>query len=174
MRTERNVNSDPMKTNPTCLLIDDDSDDQEIFVAAAAEVNSATTCQVISDAREALQLLRRTSDLPDLIFLDINMPKMDGFEFLVEFKKDQRLQYIPVIFYSTTKDESQIAKATRLGASGFITKTNHYDSLCKILRRFLGNDGQDGNHQDGRPLSFILPAFVSSFETIGIGSSLPL
>lgn len=168
------VNNDPMKTNPTCLLIDDDFDDQEVFVTAAAEVNSATTCQVISDARDALQFLRRTTDLPDLIFLDINMPRMNGFEFLVELKKDERLQYIPVIFYSTTRDESQIAKATRLGASGFITKTNHYDSLCKILGHFLRNDGQDGQHQDGRPLSFILPAFVSSFETIGIGSSLLL
>ena len=138
------VNKIPMKTNPTCLLIDDDSDDQEIFVTAAAEVNSATTCQVISDAKDALQFLRRTSDLPDLIFLDINMPKMDGFEFLVELKRDQRLQGIPVIFYSTTKDEDQIVKATRLGASGFITKTNHYTSLCKILQHFLRNESQDG------------------------------
>lgn len=132
-----------MKTNQTCLLIDDDSDDQEIFVTAAAEVNSATTCQVISDANDALQFLRRTSDLPDLIFLDINMPKMDGFEFLVELKRVQRLQSIPVIFYSTTKDESQIVKATRLGASGFITKTNDYNSLCKILQHFLRDESQE-------------------------------
>lgn len=93
-----------MKTKPTCLLIDDDSDDQEIFVSAAAEVNSGTACQVISDAQDALSFLKQTTDLPDLIFLDINMPKMNGFEFLVELKKEKRLQGIPVIFYSTTKD----------------------------------------------------------------------
>lgn len=127
-----------------CLLVDDDSDDQEIFVAAATEVNPTTICQVASDAEDALKLLNATSELPDLIFLDINMPKMDGFEVLVHLKRDQRLRSIPVIFYSTTNDESQVAKATKLGASGFVTKTNHYDSLCKILRHFLPDESEAG------------------------------
>jgi CheY-like chemotaxis protein len=141
------VNNDPMKTNRTCLLIDDDSDDQEIFVTAVADVSAATTCQVIADAKDALKFLARTSDLPDFSFLDINMPKMDGFEFFVELKKVQRLQRIPVIFYSTTKDEGQIVKATKLGASGFVTKTNDYNSLCKILKHILRDESYEGKEK---------------------------
>jgi CheY-like chemotaxis protein len=132
--------------NKSCLLIDDDSEDQEIFVTAVREINSTTKCRVVSDAENALKLLKQTSELPDLIFLDINMPKMDGFEFLVHIKRDQRLSNIPVIFYSTTKDESQISKATKLGASAFISKTSDYKSLCEILQHFL-KDGSTGSSQ---------------------------
>lgn len=65
---------------------------------------------------------------------------MDGFQFLVELKRDQRSQGVPVIFYSTTREECQIKKATRLGALGFITRTNHYSSLCKILQHFFRDE----------------------------------
>lgn len=126
-----------MKNPKTCLLIDDDLEDQEIFLLAAAEVSSTTNFQVISDAEEALNLLKKSSDLPDLIFLDINMPKMDGFEFLVHLNRDHKLSSIPVIFYSTTTDEKQISKATKLGASGFVSKTNSYNALCNILKNVL-------------------------------------
>ncbi|HEX8039222.1 MAG TPA: response regulator [Chryseosolibacter sp.] len=133
-----------MKQPKNCLLIDDDSDDQEIFITAAAEVNPTIICQVVSDGNDALKLLNETSELPDLIFLDINLPKMDGFEILIHLKRNQRLRGIPVIVYSTTRDESQIAKAVKLGASGFVTKAAHYHSLCKILQHFLLDESEGG------------------------------
>lgn len=115
-------------------------------------VDPTTDCKVISDAEDALNFLRGSHNLPDLIFLDINMPKMDGFEFLVHLKRDQRLKTIPVIFYSTTKEESQIAKATKLSASAFVSKTNSFNSLCEVLHHFLRHESNDGKQR----LNFIL------------------
>jgi CheY-like chemotaxis protein len=126
-----------MKNPKYCFLIDDDQDEQEIFLEAANEVNPNLVCKVDCDAENALLTLKQSAQLPDIIFLDINMPKMNGFEFLVHLKRDDRLKYIPVIFYSTTKDENQIERATTLGANGFITKNNSYDELCRVLKIFL-------------------------------------
>ena len=120
-----------------CMLVDDDLDEQEIFLVAAQEVNPRIIWRYENDPKHALALLKQSPELPDLIFLDINMPKMDGFEFITRLKKDERLKPIPVIFYSTTKDERQVKKAATLGASGFVTKTNSYPDLCKVLRMFL-------------------------------------
>jgi CheY-like chemotaxis protein len=126
-----------------CLLIDDDSDDQQIFLGAVHEVSPTTRCSVISDAETALEILKDSVVLPDIIFLDINMPRMDGFEMIIQLKRDPRLAKIPVIFYSTTSDERQIAQATKLGATGFVTKTPDYSTLCKILAHFLNGKPAD-------------------------------
>lgn len=128
-----------MNNHKVCYLIDDDYEDQEIFVTAVNEVNPAFYCAVKSDAESALLELKESAQLADIIFLDINMPKMDGFEFIIHLKRDSRLKSIPVIFYSTTRDEDQISKATKLGASGFITKTASYKELIKTLKWFLTN-----------------------------------
>jgi CheY-like chemotaxis protein len=126
-----------MKTSTPkyCLLVDDDPDQQEIFLTAAQEVNPNLICKYEQDPEQAFELLRH--DTPDIIFLDVNMPKIDGFEFIIHLKCDDRLRSIPVIFYSTLSDEKQIERATTLGAHGFITKTNNYNHLCKLLSMFL-------------------------------------
>ena len=128
-----------MKTSSAkyCLLVDDDPDEQELFFTAAQEVNPNVICKCERDPEEAFELLKRSLDIPDVIFLDVSMPKIDGFEFIIHLKCDERLRSIPVIFYSTLSDEKQIEKATTLGAEGFITKTNNYNQLCKRLSMFL-------------------------------------
>ena len=120
-----------------CMLIDDDPDEQEIFLVAAQEVNPDVIWRYENDPKQALASLRQSFELPDLIFLDINMPKMDGFEFITHLKRDERLRPIQVIFYSTTKDEIQIKKASTLGALAFVTKTTNHPDLCNVLRMFL-------------------------------------
>lgn len=106
----------------SCLLIDDDTDDQEIFLAAARQIEPHLVCMIEDDPEHALETLQASHELPDLILLDVNMPKMNGFEFLINLKLDQRLKHIRVIFCSTTSEKSQIGKAASLGAAGFITK----------------------------------------------------
>jgi CheY-like chemotaxis protein len=124
-------------TPRNCILIDDDRDDQEIFVAAVQDVNPQVKVSVNDNAERMLNELRETANLPDLIFLDINMPKMDGFEFMLNMQRDIRLRKVRVVFYTTTNRPEQIEKANALGATGFITKTNSYAELCDALQKYL-------------------------------------
>ena len=117
------------------LLIDDDSDDQDIFISALGEVSDSVKCTVISDAVLALDKLRSEAIIPDVIFLDLNMPLMNGQQFLAEIKKDSVLNKIPVIVLSTTSHSAVIRDCRNLGALDFITKPDDYNTLIQILRR---------------------------------------
>ena len=119
------------------LLIDDDDDDQEIFLTAVEEVSDSVTCVALSDANKALQKLASKDLRPDVIFLDLNMPIMNGQQFLVEIKKHVALQNIPVIIFSTTSHYPTIQLTKELGATDFITKPARYDELVKILTPYL-------------------------------------
>ena len=119
------------------LLIDDDEDDQEIFLAALARVPARISCISISSAYAALQKLINKEIQPDVIFLDLNMPIMNGQQFLVEIKKNDGLKHIPVIIFSTSSHLGTIQLTKDLGAMDFITKPNKFDDLVSILRSFL-------------------------------------
>ncbi|MEJ7646438.1 MAG: response regulator [Chryseolinea sp.] len=119
------------------LLIDDDEDDQEIFLTAAKEVSGRVKCTSLFDAREALKKLEIGELVPDVIFLDLNMPVMNGQQFLTEIKKKLRLKSIPIIIFSTTSNDDTIVRMKALGAHDFITKPNRYDQLLEILKKLL-------------------------------------
>ena len=125
-----------MKAAFTCLLIDDDIDDQEIFLLALEEVNTSVTCNTASRCTEALELLSSEA-IPDFIFLDLNMPGMDGKEFLREIKKDEKLSQIPVVIYSTSSDPKDLRITRELGAFDYIIKQSSIVSLRKILEKFF-------------------------------------
>lgn len=119
------------------LLIDDDADDQEIFVTALEAASNTVTCKVIGDARLALKKLEEKQLAPDVIFLDLNMPVMNGEQFLAEIKKNKILKEIPVIIFSTTSNPSTILHTKDLGAIDFVTKPNKFDELVTILRSII-------------------------------------
>jgi CheY-like chemotaxis protein len=121
-----------------CLLVDDDPDDQEVFLTALSDVSASVLCLVAVDGDRALELLYNKDTVPDYIFLDLNMPRMNGFEFLAAMKKSRILKDIPVIVYSTTSQPAQIEKAKKLGATEFFTKTYRYQDLCTLLRKYFG------------------------------------
>lgn len=120
-----------------CLLVDDDPDDQEIFLTALNDVSSTALCLIASDGDRALELLRNKETNPDFIFLDLNMPRMNGFEFLSAMKKSNVLRDIPVIVYSTTVQPAQIEAVKKLGATDFFTKTYRYQDLCALLSKYF-------------------------------------
>ena len=128
-----------MKEPKICLLVDDDPDDQEVFLSALSDVSSTALCLVAPDGDRALELLHNEETIPDYIFLDLNMPRMNGFEFLAAIKKSKILQNIPVIVYSTTSQPGQIDKARKLGATEFFTKTYKYEELRSLLRKYFGD-----------------------------------
>lgn len=123
------------------LLIDDDEDDHEIFLTAVAEISASIRCVALFDAAEALRKLIAKALQPDVIFLDLNMPVMNGRQFLTEIKQDAALRAIPVIIFSTSSQPKTIAAMKELGAHDFITKPGLYDELVKLLKRILTDGG---------------------------------
>jgi CheY-like chemotaxis protein len=112
---------------------DDDREDCELFREALLQIDPAITCITAKDGREALAFLSHSKDLPDYIFLDINMPVMDGKKCLIEIKKNIELRHIPVVMYSTTSDTNEIREYYKLGAHDFLIKPNNFSKLCESL-----------------------------------------
>ena len=104
------------------LIIDDDEDDRELFSYALSNVSSDVTCGEAVDGEDGLRLLRENDCNPDYIFLDLNMPRVDGILFLGKMRRDRRLRNIPVIIYTTSKFQNDKEKCVGLGAVHFITK----------------------------------------------------
>src|SRR5664279_4674386 len=94
-----------MQKHMSLLVVDDDPDDRELFIEAVKEVDQMIECFTAKNGLQALEWLRdQTHSAPDLIFLDISMPMLNGKNCLSAIKKDTRLQTIPVIIYTTSKD----------------------------------------------------------------------
>jgi CheY-like chemotaxis protein len=129
------------------LYADDDVDDRTFLAEAFQEIDPAISCITVCDGQEALETLKRSDNLPDYIFLDINMPVMDGRECLVELKKDERLKDIPVVIYSTTTDLFEINYYYSLGASCFVHKPDTFTQLRNVLQNFYrtSTDFRKGN-----------------------------
>ena len=119
--------------NPRILLIDDDDDDQFIFLAALEDVAPASHCHISNNALEAFQYLHAGAKTPDMLFLDLNMPLMNGFEFLLTLKSEPRFSAVQVIIYSTSDNPDDQYRAKELGALQFITKTADIELLKKDL-----------------------------------------
>ena len=119
------------------LLIDDDEDDQEIFISALENTAKQVSCLTFKDAREALSKLASKEISPELIFLDLNMPMMDGQQFLTEIKKDEALSDIHIIILSTSSHRGTIQLMKELGAQDFITKPDKFEDLVRILDSVL-------------------------------------
>ncbi len=124
--------------NPlTFLLIDDDEDDRELFLLALEDLDIESRCVTAGSCMEALDLLNADTVRPDYIFLDLNMPLMNGRECLAELKQNIRLSGIPVIIFSTSSEPADIAVTRELGAVGFITKPSKITELTKVLSNFF-------------------------------------
>jgi CheY-like chemotaxis protein len=119
------------------LLIDDDEDDQELFLEAIDDLAESVVIKVLDNAKTALQVLESKQLMADLIFLDLNMPIMDGQDFLRAIKKNETLKEIPVIVLSTTSNPVTIKYAMELGAKDFITKPSKFSDLKKILKSII-------------------------------------
>jgi CheY-like chemotaxis protein len=116
------------------LIVDDDEDDRELFCAAVHEIDSKIDCIMARNGEEALRGLRMASiPKPNLIFLDLNMPRVNGVQCLKELKKDHALRDIPVIIYTTSKLQEDKELTSSLGAVGFITKPSCFQHLCDLI-----------------------------------------
>jgi CheY-like chemotaxis protein len=121
------------------LVIEDNPADVRLIEEALKEGKFDNHLHVAEDGVEALQYLRRegpyvNAGKPDLILLDLNLPKMDGREVLARIKSDESLKNIPVVVLTTSKAEDDIMKTYNLHANCFITKPVGIDQFIKVVR----------------------------------------
>jgi CheY-like chemotaxis protein len=122
----------------TCLLIDDDAEDQEIFSHALAHLNLNVDCVTANDGIHAIDKIKSDPDFnPFFIFIDVNMPKMSGIECLAEIKKISRFKNVPVYLYSTYVDSRTLNSAKDKGAVDVLVKANSMSELKQTLSMIL-------------------------------------
>jgi CheY-like chemotaxis protein len=121
------------------LLVEDDPGDVLITREAFAENKVRNQLSVVSDGEAALAFLRREGDFvsaprPDLILLDLNLPRKSGHEILAEVKSDANLQRIPVVILTTSDAEEDILRSYDLHANAYITKPVDFDRFLSVVR----------------------------------------
>lgn len=124
------------------LLADDDEDDRLLTSEAIEESQLNGVLHCVGDGEELMQYLQRSgayaqsdesAPRPDLILLDLNMPRKDGREALREIKADANLRSIPVVVLTTSKAEEDVLRTYDLGVNSFITKPVTYDELVNVM-----------------------------------------
>lgn len=126
--------------NIIMLIVDDDEDDKQLFIESAKEVNENILCITARDGQEALEYLNNPENkLPDYIFLDLRMPRFNGEKTLNEIKKQSRLQHIPVIIYTTSREVEKSIALKKLGAAHFVSKPVNpeeiYYLICSVIEQ---------------------------------------
>ena len=124
------------------LMADDDPDDRLLIKEAFQESLISNRIYFVRDGVELMDYLRKQGEFahpvdaptPDLILLDLNMPRKDGREALAEIKGDPQLRYIPVVVLTTSKAEEDIMRSYDIGAASYITKPVTFDGLVESIR----------------------------------------
>jgi CheY-like chemotaxis protein len=120
------------------LLADDDKEDRDDFIEAFKSIQMNTKVHIVKDGMELMDQLNDISlPLPDLLFLDLNMPKKSGLECLREIKKIDRLKNLTVVIYSVSTSDKMIEDSFVHGANVYIKKPAHLTVLKKILANVL-------------------------------------
>lgn len=133
------------------LLVEDDLDDQNFFCEALQMIHPKIYCVVANEGVQAIKLL--DDMLPfDLIFLDLNMPKMNGFECLECIKGLEVHKHIPVVIMSTSKHINDIEKCKQLGATAYFSKPSKFNELFNEIEKIISD------LKNPYPSTFIHPA----------------
>jgi DNA-binding response OmpR family regulator len=124
----------------TILLVDDDADDRKLFFEAVRDVDETISCLSAVNGQEALHYLKNSDNaVPDFIFLDLRMPGLSGRQCLEEIKKEDRLVSVPVIVYTTSRDEKESVLLKELGATHFMSKPVSPDEVYYMVSVVLGD-----------------------------------
>ena len=143
------MTSEQQKPPLNILLADDDPDDRSFFSKALKEIPVDTNLTTVNDGEELMDYFSKNSDqFPDVLFLDLSMPRKGGFECLTEMKEDNKLKDIPVVMFSTSYTQdfnyelSMIEVLYKIGAQDYIRKPGSipelkqliFHSLCKVIK----------------------------------------
>jgi two-component system response regulator len=138
-----------MTPRPTILLVEDNHDHLRLTKKILERSGLKADVLVARDGKEALSLLQGLEEgqVPHLVLLDLNMPKVSGREVLRTMKADPRLANVPVVVISSSNREEDATLAHALGASGFVSKAGGFEQLTKdlgTLRRYLPSEQSSG------------------------------
>ncbi|MFN8345521.1 MAG: response regulator [Spirosomataceae bacterium] len=149
-----------MKENQTALktifLADDDADDREFFSDALEQSELQVQLTTIKDGVQLMKTLEETvPPPPDVIFLDLNMPRKSGFECLQEIRKTEKLKGIPVVILSTSANADLVEKTYRHGANYYICKPNSITRLKNMIEKVMTFDLRQQGKQPARETFFV-------------------
>lgn len=126
-----------MKNALKILLIEDDTIEVMKLNRASSSLNLNHQIFEANNGEVALELLKDHSALPDIILLDLNMPKVNGIEFLRILKNDDRLKYIPTIILTTSNNQKDLLECYKIGIAGYILKPLKYDDYVSRIQKLL-------------------------------------
>lgn len=126
-----------MNTDLTIFYTDDDPEDLEFFREVVDIIDDRVIVHTQSNGHELMQALDNPPPNPHIIFLDINMPGMNGFEILKRVRNTESHKNLPVVIFSTSGDESAIKKSRELGASFYVQKSSVFDQLKNSIEHAL-------------------------------------
>ncbi len=120
------------------LLADDDADDCNFFKEALEELQLSVNLTTVHGGDELMKLLtNETNELPHVLFLDINMPRKNGFECLSEIKQNEKLKDLPVVIFSTSSSQDNINRVFKIGAHIYIRKPGDFSQLMQVIHHAL-------------------------------------
>lgn len=120
------------------LLADDDIDDCDFFQDAIDEISKPLNLTILNNGVELMEFLLTNDTIhPNLIFLDLNMPKKSGMECIAEIKATDRLAHIPIIIYSTSLDQTVVNSLYQMGAHHYIQKPAEFKSIKSVIEKAI-------------------------------------
>ena len=135
-------------------LADDDEDDKELFIEALHDVAPKVKITDVSNGTALMKKLSESgADLPDMIFLDLNMPQKNGIECLEELRGNKKFNKIPIIIYSTSVNLNQIDQTYKKGANLYVQKPQHFSGIKNLLHKMLSL----------RPAEYLIQPHFSKF-----------
>ena len=139
------------------LLADDDDDDCLFFKEALDETSINAILYVVHDGVQLMDYLKSNTitNFPDVLFLDLNMPRKNGLECLAEIKADENLQKLPVIIFSTSLDSEIVNNLYKNGASFYIRKPGDFSKLKRVIEIAL-TTASENNFKQPERANFIL------------------
>ena len=141
---------------PNILLADDDADERYFFEIGLKELPIVTNLKTVPDGMRLMEYLSQNSDnLPDVLFLDIIMPRKNGIECLTEIMSNEKLKRIPVIMYSNSVGDDYVIKCYQYGATYFLKKGN-YSELTESIDKLLAILGKSPNQASVDKFKFSL------------------
>jgi CheY-like chemotaxis protein len=121
----------------TILLADDDEDDRSMFLEAMGSISKDSTIITATNGENMLSILEEATFFPDVIFMDLNMPVMNGLECLTKLKSFQKFNNIPIIIFTTSNNAHTISQMFKAGAALYLTKPTSFFKLSGLLSKAL-------------------------------------
>ena len=127
----------------TILLVEDDPNDMVLTIRALEKSNILNQVVVARDGAEALDYLfgtgtyagRDTSVMPEVILLDLKLPKVDGLEVLARLRADEQTELLPVVVLTSSKEDQDVVQSYRLGANSYVRKPVNFGEFCEAVRQ---------------------------------------